>query len=193
MEIPAGFAQANFRFGGTGVPHGAEFTLGLDVDAFSGTAADAATAAGGAALGYLLGPLCTTVTLTEVLVKFGPTDTGPSGVYPAAGVGGNSNAQAPPNVAYLVRKQTALGGRAGRGRFYLPGVDESQIGPGGVLAGALIPTLQTAIDDFAADLATSFLIPVLLHGAGSPITTPTPITGLDLDSTVATQRRRLRP
>jgi hypothetical protein len=48
------------------------------------------------------------------------------------------------------------------------------------------------MDNFLADLGTALLIPVVLHGATSPLSTPTTILELNVDGVAATQRRRLR-
>lgn len=193
MEIPVGYAQANFIFTGAACPTGAEITLGLDVSGFSGTPSDAGDALEVAwNSGQVPNSYTDDVTLASILVKFGPTATGPSAVWPVGAAGGQATQSAPPQVAYLIQKQTALGGRAGRGRLYLPGVPDNAVDDGGNLTGGIDTDTTTRFNDFAIAAALADLSPVLLHGDNSPISLPTPITSFACDSMVATQRRRLR-
>lgn len=192
MPIPTGYAQANLIFGNAAAPEGAEVTLGLDISAFGGTITEAGEAVGDAFVAEILPLLTDQVQLQGVLVKYGPDATGPSTLVPYANTGSVTTAGAPPNVAFLIHKETALGGRAGRGRMYLPGVAEAKVSVSGTLEGATKADLDGGFDDFGTALATALLTPVLLHGVGSPVSTPTPITQFTADSKVATQRRRLR-
>jgi hypothetical protein len=190
--IPSGFAQINWKFTGTSCPNGAEVTLGVDISSFSGSPADAA---GDAITAYNdnVDPIMpATVTLASVLVKFGPNATGPSAEVSSGNAGSGGGASTSPNVCWLVHKTTALGGRAGRGRMYWPGVQESEVDPSGTLSGAFVTGAQTAMDNFLGDLGTALLIPVVLHGAASPLSSPTTILELNVDGVAATQRRRLR-
>lgn len=192
MVIPTGFAQANFKYSGGGAPTGAEWTLGLDIGSAvggpAGVAFDLITNYG-ATIRTVLPSSCV---LTSVLVKFGPNNLGPSAEVSSTVPGTGGGAQTSPSVAALVQKITAIGGRAGRGRFYLPGVQESEVGETGVLTGAFVDGLQDVMEAFYSELVSSGMPPVLLHGDGSPVSTPTPITSFNVDGTVATQRRRQR-
>jgi hypothetical protein len=98
----------------------------------------------------------------------------------------------PINSAELVSKQTSSGGRRNRGRLFHPPVhmDEGTVDARGVIASVTVPILQNYFDVFMGELAERDLRPVLFHGSGS--TVPTTITGLALQSTLATQRRRMR-
>ena len=190
--IPSGFAQINWRFTGTSCPNGAEVTLGANISSYTGSPADAASDAIAAYNDNVDGIMPGTVTLSSVLVKFGPNATGPSAEVTSGNTGSGGGVSATPNVAWLVHKSTALGGRAGRGRMYWPGVQESEVDPSGVLSGAFVSGAQTAMDAFLSDLGLALLIPVVLHGAASPLSSPTTITELTVDGRAATQRRRLR-
>jgi len=193
MPIPDGFAQANFMYTGTAVPHGAEWTLGLDVAPFGGTAADVAAQL---EIAYALAGLNanggTGCNLTNIHVKFGPDATGPS-ADEAAAHNGSGGAPGPPNTAILVQKNTALGGKAGRGRLYFPSVPEANVDAGGVLGSGVIVAIQADFDTFLDAVRDALIFPVLLHGVSSPISTPTIIESFSVQSVVATQRRRLRP
>jgi len=188
MPIPSGFGQVNYRFSGAGAPSGAEVTFGFTVPG-----GDDPTTAGGdliTAWNATDMPDLYSLSLTfeEVLVKFGPDATGPSAVTPAGGAGG-LGAAGGPQQAYLVHKHTALGGRQGRGRFYIPGVAEADVDPSGTILAARITAATTILEDFRALVALGGRELVLLHRDGS---TPTAITSMTMDAKVATQRRRNR-
>jgi hypothetical protein len=192
MLIPSGYAQANLKFGGTGLPNGAEVTIGLDMNVVLGTPSAIASLVIGA-YNDNVDPIMTgSVTLESVLVKFGPNDTGPSAEVASGNSGSGGGSGTSPAVSWLVRKVTPFGGKAGRGRMYWPGVQESEVDVAGVLSSGFVSGAQTAMDNFLADLIAADIPPVVLHGAGSPLTTPSPITSLEVDNVVATQRRRQR-
>lgn len=192
MIIPSGYAQLNAIFTGASVPTGAQYTLGLDIGAFAGGTQDIAQAFEASLVtAGLAAQIANNCNMTSVLVKEGPNATGPSFLEPAndPGTGGTAGAVAP---AYLVHKNTADGGRAGRGRMYIPGVPEAKVDAGGVLASGVATAVTTAMNTLLADLTAEDLIPVVLHGAGSPISTPSVITAFSCDTVVGTQRRRQR-
>lgn len=193
MIIPVNYAQANFHFTGPGVPLGAECTLGLNIEDFSG---DPTTAAhnlrtNGAAQGIMT-DVSDDVQWTSTTVKFGPNDTGGSGEWIEALNGGISGESSAPNTAFLIRKVTPLGGRSGRGRMYWPGVPESGLTTGGLLAGDYQPEVNGFWADFFDSIVADGLVPALLHGPDSPVDAPVLITSFSVDARVATQRRRLR-
>lgn len=116
-----------------------------------------------------------------------------SSITPVVGTG-SANCL-PQNSAYLLKKQSALGGRKNRGRMYLPCPPESNIGDAGTVNTSII----TAINAAAVGLTVGGAIvnafdflggPVILHEAA--IDDPTPVTDLVTDRYIATQRRRLR-
>lgn len=97
------------------------------------------------------------------------------------------------NCALLVKKQTALGGRRNRGRFFAPPsfLNEGAVDASGNISSGPLASIQTMWTNFFNALATADLEPQLFHqGAGAPA--PTPITGFQVDSLIATQRRRMR-
>lgn len=192
MPIPAGFAQANFIYTGTSVPTGAEWTLGLELG-ISITDPEAAADALDVAYGLsgLAANLGTGCNLTSILVKFGPDATGPSHTETVSQVGAGGLA-GPPNAAFLVNKVTLAGGRAGRGRFFMPCVPEANVDNAGVLGAGVVTAFQDDLNLFYSGVVDRDLFPTLLHGVGSPIPSPTSIIGFQLQAKVATQRRRLR-
>lgn len=192
MLIPDGYAQANLRFSGTALPTGAEVVLGLNVEVGPSTPLEVAEEV---ALAWAAGmnTLQTNqVTLSSVLVKFGPTSTGPSAEFGCNIPGTVSNPTAPPNVTFLVKKLTPNGGRQGQGRMYVPGVGEGFINQDGLIDATQLTTWRTQVDGFLGDLTAGGLVPALLHAEGSPISAPYLVTSFFLDNKVATQRRRLR-
>lgn len=192
MVIPATYAQANFRFGNEAAPTGAECTLGLNPLDGTDTPLVVATAVGSAFNTHIMPLLSGSLQFLDVLVKFGPDETGPSAEYGLGTFGELSSMSEVPSVAALIQKNTALGGRAGRGRMYVPGVPETLVNSSGQLVAPYDTQLTDAFEAFRAQLLAADIEPVLLHGVSSPITIPTVITSFTASTRVATQRRRLR-
>lgn len=193
MIIPVGYCQTNLKFTGSSAPSGAEITLGLDLGGiFSepSAVADAVEFAWNNA--GVAANQSNTITLSSILVKFGPNSTGASHELTTATTGGDSGAGLWPGSAVLVTKATAAGGRAGKGRFFLPGIGESAVNQSGVVGDTFLGNLQTDLDTFYDNLVGGDLQPVVLHGASSPISSPTPITAFIAQPQIATQRRRNR-
>lgn len=193
MVIPAGFAQVNFIHTGTSVPSGAEWTLGI---ALPSTAIDPADVAEDIAAIWiasgLRGLMTAGVLLNRILVKFGPDATGPSAEEVVVLSGNITSPGIQPGTALLVKKMTLIGGRAGRGRLYFPGLPEADVEANGSIGGPYLAAAQTAFEAFRVAMNTALLTPVVLHSAASPLSTPTPITQFSVQGVAATQRRRLR-
>lgn len=137
-------------------------------------------------------------------------DQGGGTVLPDPGkplVGGVVGQGSPPQVAWLVHKNTSNRPRGRRdGRAYLPGVNEAEVFSGGGLAPAKVTTFDAALVDFyngISDTSANWAgdsYPVVLEttpASRAPGTTPVVIdsrrvTSLSLDSVVATQRERNR-
>lgn len=190
--IPVGFGQLNFIFGGAQNPTGAQFTMGVDVVNYPSTPSNAAEDAGTAFVDDVMNHLNASTTLTGVLMKYGPSSTGASGTASFGAAGGDGGAAAPPNCCYLIQKTTAAGGRAGRGRLYCPGVSEADIEGNGSINSVFLAGLESAFQTWQTSMSNLELPLRLLHEAGSPLSSPTAITGLQVDGVGATQRRRLR-
>jgi len=113
-------------------------------------------------------------------------------ITPAAGTGA---AVAPNNVATILRKSTALGGRRNRGRMFIPNPIEAEVSAAGVYTAPGIALWNTAaaliMPGGGIHTAFGFLgDAVVLHDTGSQ--TPAVVTNLTCQSRVGTQRRRLR-
>lgn len=152
------------------------------------------------------------VSIVETRLKQGPDDTGPTVVHAEVDNGALTGAAASPNVSFLVHKRTALGGRRGRGRLYLPGVLEADVDEGGNVAAARHTAVQDAViawrDDINAIVFLTGPVDMMLEHEpptewilvdGQPRRSPTGtapdpsfVTSVSLDTMVATQRRRLR-
>lgn len=209
MIIPNGFGQVTFIYGGSGVPTGAVNTFGFNNGA--GDTPSAAATEFANEWGNLVMPsLVQNVDLVGTLVKLGPNNTGPSALVGISHNGEDLSAQAPPNVAYLVNKITGLGGRRGRGRVFLPGVDETVVTQGGFVDAAKVTQIQNGLDQFVLNMAAHNLGLVVLHSPAKIWTLvngrprqiddpnapapplPSAITSLQVSAQVATQRRRVR-
>jgi hypothetical protein len=195
MIIPDGYAQVNLIWGGVSLPLGAQITFGVTTD--SPASEDPAEIADVIRTAWAATTLKTlyssTVSMTGILVKLGPNDTGPSGLFAGTGAGTAGNEMTTPNVAVLVQKNTAFGGRSGRGRMFLPFLQENSVSSAGVITEGTRTTYQTQLNAFRTAIATEGQTMTLLHGGhGGAITEPIPITSLSVSPTAATQRRRLR-
>lgn len=187
--IPVGFSQLTLGFTGLNQPTGGAVTLGLNQSAIS-------TPAGVLdAIEALFTPLHEAIAvesciLSSARVKFGPDATGPF-VERTYSIPGDQGTDATgPQVAILVAKVTAFGGREGRGRLYYPGATDASVDASGDLGGGYLTQLQTAFDNFYDGLDTATCIPTLLHS--DPANTPDTILEFVVQTKVATQRRRVR-
>ena len=187
--IPVGYAKVNIEFIGDAVNNPAQITFGVhntapqDVDTIADNVHDAFTS-------NIFPDISDDLTWNRTLVKLGPNSTGTFGEFFESNTGAASGISVPPQVALLVQKRTATGGRRGRGRFYMPGIPRAATNEHGELLDANRVTMQADWDGFLADMATAALALVVLHDDS---TTPTPITSLQVSGTLATQRRRQRP
>lgn len=199
VAIPPGFGLFTPQYLLTGDSEPMVVTLGLDLTAWAGDfqgAVDRATATWKLEIhdevmgnGY---------TLTKGILYVGQ-DGGASIPFetnvndPGPGTGD----RLPQNCAVLVDKLTAVAGRRGKGRLYLPGsLSESKVNNIGVITAADLVVHQTIFDDLFDNLnlvgpgAEPVLPPVLFHATGDQ--TPTPLTAFSVQPVIATQRQRLR-
>lgn len=189
MIIPTGYGQVNLFFVGAALPRNAQIAIGIDNN-LGGSALTVASTVGGAWVTHIMPLLPAVMTLEKVKCKLGPNDTGPEASW-ASGVPGGLDDEEPmpPNVAILVNKLTAIGGRKNAGKIFVPAFPESDSDGGGLLTVARLGAWQGAMDDFVDTLDTSTVPMVVLH---SDATTPTVVTDLSVQQRLATQKRRLR-
>jgi hypothetical protein len=194
MAIPVGYVLLKFRFALVGDLEEMICTLGAET-----TATDFATRVAllDAAVGHwgtdIMPNFSSAYSLTGVDGIYGSgtgdlphtsSITGPSGTL--------SNTPTQQNTSVLVKKLSGLGGRANRGRMFVPGCPEDQIGPTGLILGAHLANLQLAFTSLYDDLVATTNIGNLVIFHDDPAPLPTTITSLFVDPLVATQRRRLR-
>lgn len=194
MEIPEGFANVRFVYSLSGVADEMSFAIGVSPPtaseaseiAFAADTAYAAAGFGGSPGMYVgwsyLG--------TRVVKKFGGQPQ--VGDYVIASVGSAAGQTVPPNCSLLVKKNTALGGRKGRGRLFVPpyGLADTMVSNAGFLEDAQRGILQTAWDSLITELNANNLVPTLFHS--DPLDLPTTITSFTVQAQLATQRRRMR-
>lgn len=194
--IPVGQAQCVLRWVSTGDPEEMVSTIGVDPLAITDPTVlahevyDAAVVTGSLTPAAALNALWT---FNGVTVYFQDDPGQRVGVWtaPLTGIGA-THVTPPTNCALLVKKFTALSGRANRGRMFLPpfGIGEGDVNNNGVILGATYTTLQNRINEFETQLNSIPVTPVLFHS--TPVDS-TPLTALVLDTQIATQRRRMRP
>lgn len=194
--IPEGYSEIVVTYSQQGTIRPAQWTLGVDTrleGELDDYLLDVLTSWSGA--GNVLASSSFDARLTAVNIRLtNQTDTGPIIYELPIGVTGTRTGDAqPPNVAALFRRNTARGGRRGRGRLYLPSgyLSEVDVLEGGVIASAR----RTQLTDMGINIlsgATSLdgTVPVLLHNDN--VVPPDPITSLATQQLVATMRRRLR-
>jgi hypothetical protein len=189
-HIPTGYGQINFRFGGLAIPFGAECTLGF-ANISEHTASEAASIVAGECTAVAEATMVESASIDEVLVKLGPTSTGDAATIAVGVIGDQGIDATQQQVAINVVKNTAQGGRKGRGRMFWPGAPESVIDVQGQFSSGSILQFESAFNLMRTNLATSGMILSLLHS--SPADTPLDLTAFTVKARSITQRRRNRP
>jgi hypothetical protein len=101
--------------------------------------------------------------------------------------GGASGDNEQPQVAVLIQKRTAQGGRANRGRMYVPMIDGGTFGAEGAMPSGDLLTWQSDIDDWYDSHGAADVGIFVFHANND---TPTEVTSMVVSGLVATQRRR---
>lgn len=189
---PVGFAQIVHLFSLAGDPEQMMTTYGVDIAQRGSSAADVAGDERDRFIAaYPVAGRSADYTYQGVKAYIGQGAGAPIiSEAPAASAGTNAMSCPPQNCAVLVRKQSAQGGRAHRGRMFWPpfGLAESNVGNNGQLVADFVEDFQTTMDALATDFGL-----VILHDSTTPGNLqPTVVTNLVVDSRIATQRRRLR-
>jgi hypothetical protein len=189
-EFPALSGEATFVISMTGDPDPYNVTMGFVFeDPLDG---DATAAAFGAAWADDVQTSMTSLShLIRVVLHY--TDSGVDHEHDWSGsiAGGGGPGVLPQNCALLVRKNTGLAGRKGKGRMYIPAIlAEGNVDAVGNIDAGTVAALQGHMNDFYGHLNDiTNVSTALLHGDGSD---PTFITGFSVQPVIATQRRRLR-
>jgi hypothetical protein len=199
LIIPPGFADIAIEIRNSGDPDPWYITFGIDI-----SENDDPVVIGGQmqeSFVPIMQMMAANSRNTGIKVTVGQDGADPVRYFRAVdgseGGGSSGPAKLPQNCAALVRKNTALGGRKGRGRFFLPNVlDEAEVSEVGVLSSALVAVVQGKVTDmFGVLLNGDPPYPmVLLHNGieGGDAPDPTPVTSLSVSNILSTQRRRLR-
>lgn len=199
LVIPPGFADVAIELRGAGDPEPWYVTFGVDSSAASGDVNSIGATVNGA-WESMMGVISNECLTTGCKISVGQDGEAPVRGFSsldAAGYGDSVGAKLPQNCAALIHKDTSIGGRRARGRFYVPAcLDEGAVSSVGLISATQVNAIQGAVDAFLVALQTN-AIPcpmVVLHNSEgiSPIIDPTPVEALRLDAVIATQRRRLR-
>lgn len=110
-------------------------------------------------------------------------------IQPHSTPGGTAHTPTTPQVTFLVKKETGLGGRRNHGRMYIPGVSEQDVDAVGVVAATKVTELVNGFQAWVTNVVASHFTLQLLHNGAF---VPTPVTSLTIQQLAATQRRRLR-
>jgi hypothetical protein len=200
LVIPPGYAQCSIEIMNSGDPEPWYVTHGVDVSEAGGNYLAVGEGVMGAFANAWLSYMRSTSRITSVFLTIG-SDGGNYTVNVAAGepfVGTSTAEKLPQNCAVLIQKQTLRPGRAGKGRCFLPGiVAEASVDDVGVIQNVTLAGLQTQADTWFDSLGNPELVTplpmVLLHNQGIPGgSAPSPVERLQVDTRIATQRRRLR-
>lgn len=199
-NIAVGFGQATFSLKHENIGKPFAVTLGVDLLAWQDDYLGAANA-----LQILFGENImpdvdnsVTLTHTDLYIGNGAQPSGSVRSNSVAVVGGTSMVSAPVNVAVLVNKQSALLGRAGRGRLFMPSnVKASDVSENGTIESGFRTALQSSWNDFYTALTETgtpefHIPPVLLHQSGPLAGTATTITSFNVGAVVGTRGSRIR-
>jgi hypothetical protein len=202
VEIPIGYGQLSFKWALTGDPQPMISTMGFGVrnnptpsQQLLNDAAGQLESSFRARLGFATAASIIagwTYHGADFLLRPDAGDAIAGHVGPSV-TGTATGETLPVNTAILVKKRTALGGRKHRGRMYIPmaRVTENTVSKLGVIDSTEHTSLQTAFNNWLADnQAVDGAEMVILHSDETLV--PTPINALQVDNTVASQRRRLR-
>jgi hypothetical protein len=187
-----GYSQLEWRFSMTGDPDDYFCTMGTLIE--SSTATNIPQVAFDAWVANVLPVQSDQLILKAVEFKSlnagGGAGTSESWFGNGTAIGGYGGGVLPQNCALLVRKVTGLTGRKHRGRMYVPGIlHEDFVSNTGLLTNAAWGALVARFNQLLIDLAD--VQPVVNHKS-DPGLAATPITRLDVQQLIATQRRRLR-
>lgn len=200
LVIPPGFAQAALQFRHTSDPDPWYITYGFDGSGLISDPPEVGAIIGSYWADFIDDLVSSDVTCTGVKLTIGQDAADNLVVFvPLNIAGGSPSARLPQNCALLVDKSTQLGGRKGRGRFFIPGVlAESEVSSVGVIDSTYLAGIQIACNQ-VLNAHNDGINPdppvpmVLLHNAdGADTPVPTPITLLTAQQLISTQRRRLR-
>jgi len=193
MIITPGYAAISMPFAHSGLARRAFITFGVKNNTTSESPASIANAvfAAATAATSLMSRIDADVVMGPVQAAVAQDFTAPlTGEGASTQAGGLVGSSVPSNVAVLIKKTSATGGRIGRGRNFLPwAVDEATVDQVGIIAVSQVALIQTAVTNFLNNLSAGNVPMVILHSTDQGL--PPLVTALTPDRLVATQRRRL--
>src|SRR4030095_10885363 len=179
MFIPEGFAQIDYHFLRTGDTEEMIVSFGAAVaGTLSATHAGELKTAG--ADSQMQDITTNKTALARVVTKTGTED--PSEPITAESLssptlGAASEQPCPQNVALLIRKLTARGGRKGRGRMYYPDVQRVAVNEAGLIDTTSLANYRVFAEDWLADTeGLSAIVDLVLLHAEPGFGEPDPIT-----------------
>lgn len=189
MIVPNGFVAVVVPLHNVSLSRTAVITYGVEDIAGTVNPQTIADDIQGVMDGDFVNRLDTNVTMGPVQVYVGAVGGTVPGTAAGSFPGQLNIASPPPNVAVLVHKNTTLGGRKGRGRMFIPWyVDKGSIDEAGGIDGTQRTNINNSLDNMLTALDAADYPMRLLHNDS---TVPSAVTGLTVDSRVATQRNRL--
>lgn len=204
LVIPPGYGLATWHFKHTAAVRPWVVTCGVDLSDAAGNFTAAATQLSAAITQAttIIDSLDTSQVYTHFTLKVGADGgTGPLIEVTRGDVGADAKDTPPMNLAILVRKTTAFGGRRGRGRMYWAGLlAEAGVDELGIITSSVVTSLQTRFTNVYNHMVNGIggspisSPPVILHdstGAGTE-PAPYPVTSFAVQALCGTQRRRMR-
>lgn len=190
--IPSGYGALQVVFSLSGMTRRMSIMIGLD---FTATAtqvmADALHTAFRTAWGARLP---TAYTFRGGTLYVGNGTGSPASFNTSTAVAG-SNVNTllfPPNVTHVCNVNTALSGRKGKGRLYIPGLKEGEVDNTGVISGAALTTYNTSLAALKSGLEGVTGVGNLYLLSHDSSATPQQVTSLTMRAKVGTQVNRVR-
>lgn len=194
--IPPGFAECSIEHWLDGYPRPAVTTMGVKILGDESGGESVADWFHEAFILSFLPSVDANVRLRNARAVIGQDGSDPIvQISTKSSTGTSSRDSTAPALALMISKNTALGGRKHRGRFYFPwAVSDTGVGENGAVQASTLSTwtlnaatFQTNLD---GGLGTMPLFDggVILHS--DPLLPPTPVTGMVPNPTIRTQRRR---
>lgn len=200
LIIPVNYALVLLPMRHSALARSAAITYGINT---SETGGDFLTAADDQVVAFINSwesELDSNVTVGPAILRVGQDGGDPLTVEGTfTDVGAETGAMLPPNSNLLVKKQTALGGRRGRGRCFIPWVlQDAAVDEVGQIDGTSLGVRQGDADAWLAALTNNTIVTndtpmYLLHDSRGSGTEPAPslVTGLSVPSLIAVQNRRI--
>lgn len=190
LFIPAGYYEVAYEMSLQGSTHTSVCTQGLQY-----TGADFPTDVPAVATAWadnMMNPMADVWSFTGCRVR---DASGTVFDEPQSTQGATAHTPTTPNVTFLLKKVTGLGGRKNRGRMYYPGCSEQDVDGVGTVIGSKITEINGQIGGWIGALALANFSPVILHNvtATDPTPAPTLMSTMFTETLAATQRRRMRP